>query len=211
MREGSSFRPRLSGCDRDEEASAVRELGQALSRGTEATAYGGFYDGRLIADRRQELQSISEHFYRQYCYDPDWIKANPNLYEKRVQESINTRRPARTVALQQRAIGKYDVRSELPSLPASLPVLVIHGDQDVAVYPAEKEEILKGIGHATLAKCPRSDFGHNWLVYIHRIPFVLSLTSSTTGTTISISNTGAAQLGSSWTIQKPSYRGLIAG
>lgn len=101
----------------------------------------------------------------QYCYDPDWIAANPELYERRIQESLGSRRPAKTVALQQRAIGRYDVRDALPHLPSSLPVLVIHGSRDLAVYPDAEDEILGAIRHAKLAPCPRTDFGHNWYDY----------------------------------------------
>lgn len=110
------------------------------------------------------LGARHDEFYRilQYCYDPAWIQENADLFERRVQESLNSRRPAQTVLLQQLAIGKYDVTAKLASIPDSVPVLVIHGTLDVTVDPSAKEHILKGIKHARLAECPRSDFGHNW-------------------------------------------------
>lgn len=102
---------------------------------------------------------------QQYCYDPDWQAANPQLYERRVNESLSSRRPAKTVALQQRAIGRYDVRKQLALVPASLPILVIHGMKDVAVYPEHGQELLSCVKHAKTARCPRDDFGHNWYDY----------------------------------------------
>lgn len=151
------------------------DLGLAVATEMKKQAQAGDSDMRTPAQRKRQLTEVfmkvgclswdsvvSSHIILQYCYDPDWIDRNPELYEKRVQESIGTRRPAKTVALQQRAIGKYDVRQKLQTIPSSLPVLVIHGDRDVAVYPAEKNDILAGIKHAKMAKCPREDFGHNW-------------------------------------------------
>ena len=154
------------------------DLGIAVATEMKKQAQSGSSDKRTPAERKRQLTEVFmkvslDSFLllgveadrrSQYCYDPEWIKQNPGLYERRVQESIGTRRPARTVALQQRAIGKYDVRQKLGSIPTSLPVLVIHGGQDVAVYPAEKDDILKSIKHAKLAECPRMDFGHNWSV-----------------------------------------------
>lgn len=137
------------------------DLGLAVATEMKKQAQAGATDTRTPAQRKRQLTEV----FMKYCYDPDWIERCPELYEKRVQESINTRRPAKTVALQQRAIGKYDVRQKLPNISPSLPVLVIHGDRDVAVYPAEKDDILAGIKHAKVAKCPREDFGHNWYDY----------------------------------------------
>lgn len=98
----------------------------------------------------------------QLCYDEGWIRANPELCERRIQESINSRRPAATIQLQQRAIGGYDVRKQLPSIPKSLAVLIIHGKRDVSVYPNEMQDLMQGIKHAQVLQCPKDDFGHNW-------------------------------------------------
>lgn len=87
------------------------------------------------------------------------------MYELRLDQAINTRRPATTIAMQQRAIGKYDVRDKLRSVPSSLQVLVIHGSLDVAVYPEEVEDITKALPHAQVLKEAPSDFAHNWYDY----------------------------------------------
>lgn len=73
-----------------------------------------------------------------------------------------SKRPAEVIALQQRAIGKYDVRSKLHQIPKSLPVLVIHGALDVAVYPEEADELFKCIPHAQSLGPPPGDFAHSW-------------------------------------------------
>lgn len=96
----------------------------------------------------------------QNCYDEVWIRENPKIYQRKVQESLDSRRPLKTVMIQQRAIGKYDVRDKLSSIPSSIPVLVIYGNKDVAVYPDDSKAILKGIRHATVLKAPSMDMGH---------------------------------------------------
>lgn len=61
-------------------------------------------------------------------------------------------------------IAGYDVRKELPTaVPASLPVLVIHGDIDRSVYYTESKYILKGIKHAQLLTF--KGIGHAWYDY----------------------------------------------
>lgn len=84
------------------------------------------------------------------------------MYERRLEGAINTRRPATTIALQQRAIGKYDVREKLRAISSSLKVLVIHGALDVAVYPEEVDDIVKAIPHAVVLSGAPGDFAHNW-------------------------------------------------
>ncbi|KAM0748564.1 alpha/beta-hydrolase [Meredithblackwellia eburnea MCA 4105] len=62
-------------------------------------------------------------------------------------------------------IASYDVRKKLHLIPASLPVLVIHGDKDRSVYPTEKKYILAGIPHAQVAQLPNPNIGHMWHDY----------------------------------------------
>jgi len=135
-----------------------------------AQAAGSKTDSRSKAEKDRELTEV----FMRYCYDPQWIKDNPQLYEKRVQESLGTRRPAKTVNAQQHAIGGYDVREKLGKVSRDLPVLVIHGDLDVAVYPEALPDILKGLPHAKVAKCPTTRYGHNWYDYFG-LPFWASL------------------------------------
>ncbi|GAA6034294.1 hypothetical protein JCM8097_003829 [Rhodosporidiobolus ruineniae] len=83
-------------------------------------------------------------------YDSAFLR-NPNnkeLLDRRVTESVTTRRPARTVQHQIGVIAGYDVRKKLASIPPTLPVLVFHGSLDRSVYPSEAKYILQGIKHA---------------------------------------------------------------
>lgn len=106
----------------------------------------------------------SSNVFWQNCYDEKWIQEHPQLYERRIQQAISTRRPGTTVALQQRAIGKYDVREKLRSVPSTLKVLVIHGSLDVAVYPEEVQYITEAMPHAKVLKDTPAEFAHNWCV-----------------------------------------------
>lgn len=106
----------------------------------------------------------------EYQYDPKWLAANQenkNLFEKRVKEAVNSRRPQKMIALQGAAIAQVDTRKDLSNIPASLPVLVIHGKLDRMVAYRESDEIVKNIKHAQRFD-PGSkgdDYGHFWFDY----------------------------------------------
>ncbi|KAK9896105.1 alpha/beta-hydrolase [Cystobasidium minutum MCA 4210] len=127
-------------------------------------AMAGYLRKVQAAGKKPDPREMSEVMTRN-CYDEEWINGNPELYEKRIQEAISTRRPAATIALQQKAIGKYDVREKLRSVPSSLKVLVIHGQRDVAVYPEEVDDIVKAIPHAQVLKKAPGPYAHNWYDY----------------------------------------------
>ncbi|GAA5941876.1 alpha/beta fold hydrolase [Sporobolomyces koalae] len=95
-------------------------------------------------------------------YSPDFIKNPKNrpLLDRRIDESIDSRRPARTV---QQQIAGYDVRKKLGSIPSHVPVLVLHGTLDRSVYYTEAKYILEGIRHAKLLTF--EGVGHMWYDY----------------------------------------------
>ncbi|ORY43589.1 Alpha/Beta hydrolase protein [Leucosporidium creatinivorum] len=98
-------------------------------------------------------------------YDPAFLaegKNKPTL-ERRIFESVHTRRPARTVAQQVSVIAGYDVRPLLPTIPSTLPVLLLHGTLDRSVYYTEAKYILRGIKHAKLMSF--EGIGHMWYDY----------------------------------------------
>lgn len=106
----------------------------------------------------------------EYQYDPKWLAASPEnkqLFESRVSGSVNSRRPQKMIALQGAAIAQVDTRQDLPNVPASLKVLVIHGKLDRMVAYAESEHIVKNIKHARRFDAgERGDqFGHFWFDY----------------------------------------------
>ncbi|GAA5823908.1 hypothetical protein JCM3770_000336 [Rhodotorula araucariae] len=98
-------------------------------------------------------------------YDPQFVKdpRNKALLERRVRESVDAKRPSRTVQHQIGVIAGYDVRRQLPSVPATLPVLVLHGTLDRSVYYTEHKYILQGLKHAQLLTF--DGIGHSWYDY----------------------------------------------
>ncbi|SGZ15093.1 BQ5605_C029g10642 [Microbotryum silenes-dioicae] len=116
---------------------------------------------KLTLDEKKEL---IRPFIR-VNYDPKFVASprNHDLLERRTMESVMTRRPARTIAHQMQAIAKYDVRKQIPSVPTSTPVLVVHGTEDRSVYFTELDYILRGIKHAQVARF--GGMGHSWADY----------------------------------------------
>lgn len=106
----------------------------------------------------------------EYQYDPKWLAEslqNKELFKDRVEKSVNSRRPQKIIAYQSAAIGQVDTRSSLPNIPASLPVLVVHGKLDRMVSYAESEHIVKNIKHAKrFDPGEKGDqFAHYWFDY----------------------------------------------
>lgn len=105
----------------------------------------------------------------EFQYDHAWLaqEANRKVLQERVAVSVGTRRPQRIIGAQAAAIAQRDVRGELPRIPVSLPVLVIHGTKDRMVAYSESDHIVQGIKHAKrLDMTPHtSDFGHFWFDY----------------------------------------------
>ena len=106
----------------------------------------------------------------EYQYDPKWLAAsseNRKLFESRVDKSANSRRPQKMIALQAAAIAQVDTRPDLPNIPASLPVLVIHGKLDRMVAYSESEHIIKNVKHAVrLDPGEKGDqYAHFWFDY----------------------------------------------
>ncbi|BGP06337.1 hypothetical protein JCM10049v2_002158 [Rhodotorula toruloides] len=119
-------------------------------------------------------------------YDPKFVQdpKNKEILDRRVRESVESRRPARTVQNQVAVvrlprscsdvlcslnnslaaqIAGYDVRKQLSSVPSTLPVLVFHGTLDRSVYYTESSYIRKGIPHAQFLSL--DGVGHMWYDY----------------------------------------------
>ncbi|SCV69497.1 BQ2448_2517 [Microbotryum intermedium] len=113
----------------------------------------------------EEKKEMIRPFIIKVNYDPKFV-ANPRnheLLERRTLESVMTRRPAGTIAHQMQAIAEYDVRKQLPSIPTSIPVLIVHGREDRSVYFTELDYIVRGIKHAQIARF--GGMGHSWADY----------------------------------------------
>lgn len=104
-----------------------------------------------------------------YQFDVEWPKvaANKEIFDRRVRESLTTRRPQSIIATQSAAIAQRDTRADLPRIPSSLPVLVIHGRLDRMVAYSESEYLLKGIKSAKRINMAPHDeqYGHFWFDY----------------------------------------------
>ncbi|GAA6024445.1 hypothetical protein JCM10207_005766 [Rhodosporidiobolus poonsookiae] len=110
--------------------------------------------GTLTLEQKKELVTPFIHV----GYDPSFLRdpRNESLLERRILESVQSRRPARTIA-------GYDVRRKLQAIPPTLPVLVLHGTLDRSVYYSESKYILRGIPHAQLLTF--DGIGHMWYDY----------------------------------------------
>ncbi|GAA5999445.1 alpha/beta fold hydrolase [Rhodotorula paludigena] len=111
----------------------------------------------------QKVELVKPFIY--VGYDPAFVQnpQNKQLLDRRIRESVETRRPARTVQHQIGVIAGYDVRKQLPSVPKSLPVLMLHGTLDRSVYYSEAKYILRGLPHAQLLSF--EGIGHMWYDY----------------------------------------------
>jgi fermentation-respiration switch protein FrsA (DUF1100 family) len=117
-----------------------------------------------------EFKSKVTRVMMEYQYDPKWLAANEDhkkLFEYRVDRSTNSRRPQKMIALQAASIAQVDTRSRLQNIPASLPILVIHGKLDRMVSYKESEAFFQNIKHAQRFD-PGSkgeDYAHFWFDY----------------------------------------------
>ncbi|GAA5968687.1 hypothetical protein JCM21900_005478 [Sporobolomyces salmonicolor] len=119
-------------------------------------------DGRILTTEEKK-KLVAPFIY--IGYDPEFVAdaKNKALLERRIKESVESRRPARTVQNQVGVIAGYDVRKKLSTIPPALPVLVLHGTLDRSVYYSEAKYILQGIKHAKLLSF--DGVGHMWYDY----------------------------------------------
>ncbi|GAA93440.1 uncharacterized protein L969DRAFT_581954 [Mixia osmundae IAM 14324] len=101
------------------------------------------------------------------CYDPVWLDDadNAEMLRRRVLDAAAIRRPAAVIMTQAAAIASWDIREAIRHIPPSLPVLVIHGEADIAVFYSERKDVLAGIAHAESFKTPSTRYGHNFFDY----------------------------------------------
>ncbi|GAA5900690.1 alpha/beta fold hydrolase [Sporobolomyces salmoneus] len=114
-----------------------------------AIPQGGGGTGKELS--REEKRKLVEPF-TYVNYSPEFVKNPKNraLLDRRINESIDSRRPARTVQQQVAVIAGYDVRKQLPSIPSTLPILILHGTLDRSVYYTEAKYLTQGLKHAKL-------------------------------------------------------------
>ncbi|GAA5992431.1 hypothetical protein JCM10908_000812 [Rhodotorula pacifica] len=98
-------------------------------------------------------------------YDPAFVRdpKNKDILDRRIRESVEARRPSRTVQNQIGVIAGYDVRKLLPAVPSTVPVLILHGTADRSVYYSEAKYIQRGLKHAQLVSF--DGIGHTWYDY----------------------------------------------
>ena len=124
-------------------------------------------EAEKIADKTQRNDFITFNMMKVQYHDEvlGEGKQMETKFRQRLETVRGTKRPAHTIALQFLAIQAADVRENLHRIPASLPVLVIHGAKDRMVLYNESDHILKGIKHAKRLSTPSPEFGHFWYDY----------------------------------------------
>ena len=93
-----------------------------------------------------------------------WIEAHPDIFEQYIVDQLRYPRPLKGLVGQMRALAKFNVSRTLPSL--SIPILVLHGDEDV-VIPIDAAHLLsQKLPHADL--CVLEGAGHLfWITHLH--------------------------------------------
>ncbi|WFD44977.1 hypothetical protein MPSI1_003653 [Malassezia psittaci] len=123
---------------------------------------------------RQERDRIITKTMLEFQYDQSVIGAGGILdakMKRRMEESLQSRRPQRVIAQQAGAVSQYDSREALKSLPRHLPVLLIQGKRDRMVNYEESHIIQDCIPGAERYIPPEGEeYGHMWFDYydLHR-------------------------------------------
>ena len=125
-------------------------------------------EAESYSDRTERNRFISTEMMK-YQYHPEVLSPGTEMHNKfsrRVEVSLNTRRPAQIIGAQFMAIRGQRLADRLNRVPPSVPVLVIHGHRDRMVKYDESDLILQGIKHAMRFVPPQgSEFGHFWYDY----------------------------------------------
>ncbi|KDN52777.1 alpha/beta-hydrolase [Tilletiaria anomala UBC 951] len=103
-----------------------------------------------IKDEDERIRKIKNEFFKLQYY-PEWIEAsetNRNIIQHRIDMDLKVDRPAEVIGLQIAACARLDMRPLLSSIPASLPILLIHGERDCVITYAETRDLEQGIQHA---------------------------------------------------------------
>ncbi|PWN29659.1 alpha/beta-hydrolase [Jaminaea rosea] len=132
-------------------------------------------EANKIENNEQRKQWTIEELLK-YQYDADSLAASQALRERlllRISVSSVTRRPQQIVGVQAMAISQVRLtESDLSKIPASVPVLVIHGKKDRMVHYAESEKHAGWIKHAKRVdlsdgskEAKEGHYGHFWYDY----------------------------------------------
>jgi pimeloyl-ACP methyl ester carboxylesterase len=84
----------------------------------------------------EKQAALRKHYERmtELNYTPEWVRANPEAFQRIVTRSMTGRRPFRALMAHSGAVGLFDTSTRLHKI--SIPTLVVHGDKD-AVLPIE--------------------------------------------------------------------------
>lgn len=92
-----------------------------------------------------------------------------DTWRARVEQSLRSRRPQTTIAMQAGAIAQCDTRAALARLPRRLPVLLIQGKLDRMVDYEESRILEAHLPQVRRYVPPAGDaFGHMWFDYFDR-------------------------------------------
>ncbi|KAJ7917535.1 Alpha/Beta hydrolase protein [Mycena leptocephala] len=109
----------------------------------------------------------------QSTFDPAWLHANSARFDYILHDTIYGRpRPPATIEKQRKALQAFDFEELLPNISSSIPVLVIHGQQDQVIPFRCAEEMQQRIAGARFVELgnkpgqvPSLAFGHQWFEY----------------------------------------------
>ncbi|WFD00914.1 hypothetical protein MYAM1_003670 [Malassezia yamatoensis] len=123
---------------------------------------------------REERDRIITRTMLEFQYDKSVVGKGGILdakMQRRIEESLHSRRPQIVITQQAGAISQYDSREALKSLPKHLPVLLIQGKRDRMVNYEESQTIQECIPGAQRYIPPQGEeYGHMWFDYydLHR-------------------------------------------
>ncbi|PRP82571.1 hypothetical protein PROFUN_04876 [Planoprotostelium fungivorum] len=107
----------------------------------------------------------------QLNFSKKFLEQHPDVVAAVGAEQARYRVPIRVLQEQSRAVGQFDVTSELHLL-SNVPTLLIHGSEDYVLGIEGTKLISKGVPHAEVAQLSSSDYGHWFFAEVDVVPAI---------------------------------------
>ncbi|KAF8310432.1 Alpha/Beta hydrolase protein [Cantharellus anzutake] len=129
-------------------------------------------DGQLTEERKMTIARPMVEL----GYDVDFLRTPEGKAKvEKLLPSMILKRPSKQIARQALSVRNTDTRPLLPSIPSSIPILVIHGTKDRIIHYAESNYLTRHIKHAQRiaidpsgkvpGSVPSEAYGHSWCEY----------------------------------------------